>query len=57
MLRALIDVAREWRCGGVVLETSTAWTEAVAFYLAAGFTHTHDEDGTFGSDSWFRLDL
>jgi GNAT superfamily N-acetyltransferase len=57
VLTALVDVAREWDCRAVVLETTTTWTDAVAFYRGSGFTHTHDEDGAFGSDSHFRLDL
>jgi len=57
VLAALVDVAREWGCRAVVLETTTTWTEAVAFYRGSGFTHTHDEEGAFGSDSHFRLDL
>jgi GNAT superfamily N-acetyltransferase len=57
VLAALVAIAREWGCAAVVLETTTTWTDAVAFYLGSGFTHTHDEDGAFGSDSHFRLDL
>ena len=57
VLDALVDIARGWGCSAVVLETTTTWTDAVAFYRGSGFTHTHDEDGAFGSDSHFRLDL
>jgi GNAT superfamily N-acetyltransferase len=57
VLDALVDIAREWGSAAVVLETTTSWTDAVAFYRGSGFTHTHDEDGAFGSDSHFRLDL
>jgi GNAT superfamily N-acetyltransferase len=57
ILDALVAIAREWGCGAVVLETTTSWTDAVAFYERSGFAHTHDEDGRFGSDSHFRLDL
>jgi GNAT superfamily N-acetyltransferase len=57
VLAALVDVGRGWGCRAIVLETTTSWTDAVAFYQRAGFTHTHDETGPFGSDSHFRLDL
>jgi GNAT superfamily N-acetyltransferase len=57
VLTALVEIARRWGCHAVVLETTTSWTDAVAFYRGCGFVHTHDETGTFGSDSWFRLDL
>ncbi len=57
VLAALVEVAREWGCRAVVLETTTTWTDAVALYRGYGFTHTHDEDGAFGRDSHFRLDL
>jgi GNAT superfamily N-acetyltransferase len=57
VLDALVAIARQWRCRVVVLETTTSWTDAVAFYQRAGFTHTHDETGPFGSDSHFRLGL
>jgi GNAT superfamily N-acetyltransferase len=57
VLDALVDIARGWGCRAVVLETTTSWSDAVAFYRRAGFTHTHDDVGAFGSDSHFRLDL
>ena len=41
----------------VQLETSTSWTDVVAFYQRCGFTITHTEVGQFGSDTWFERDL
>lgn len=37
----------------IVLETTSSWTEVVAFYLGHGFRITHDRDG----DTYFALDL
>ena len=53
----LVATARGWGCEAVVLETTTAWTEVVAFYQRCGFAITHVEHGDFGSDTWFRLEL
>jgi hypothetical protein len=41
----------------VVLETTASWTEAVQLYERFGFELTHYEEGTFGRDAHFRLDL
>lgn len=57
MVDELVAIARGWGCDAVVLETTTAWSEVVAFYQRCGFTITHVEDGAFGSDTWFRMDL
>jgi GNAT superfamily N-acetyltransferase len=53
----LLDQAREWGAERVVLETSADWVEVVEFYLRCGFTLTHHEDGSFGRDAWFELEL
>ena len=53
----LIAIARGWGVEAVVLETTTSWTDAVAFYTRCGFDVTHVEVGEFGSDTWFRLEL
>jgi GNAT superfamily N-acetyltransferase len=57
LVDALVAVARTWGCGRVVLETTSAWEGTVAFYLACGFTVTHEDDGPFGRDTWFARDL
>lgn len=57
ILDELVETARRWECETVVLETSSAWTDVVAFYLQCGFEVTHTEDGEFGSDTWFALSL
>jgi ribosomal protein S18 acetylase RimI-like enzyme len=50
-----IAVRRGWRA--LVLETTATWTDAVALYERFGFELTHYEDGEFGRDVHFRLDL
>lgn len=53
----LLSRARSWGVSAIVLETSTHWTDVVSFYLSCGFTITHRESGSFGEDTWFRLEL
>jgi ribosomal protein S18 acetylase RimI-like enzyme len=57
LLHALIAFGfeRGWRA--LVLETTAASTDAVGLYLAFGFTLTHYEDGEFGRDAYFRLEI
>ena len=50
-----IGVPRGW--SALVLETTAAWTDAVGLYRHIGFTLTHYEDGDFGRDAYFRLEL
>lgn len=57
MVAELIRTAQAWRVRAVVLETTTVWDEVVAFYTSCGFDITHQEDGAFGPDTWFRYDL
>ncbi len=57
VLTELIETVRRWNLETVVLETSSAWTEAISFYRDFGFRITHLEEGEFGSDTWFALDL
>jgi GNAT superfamily N-acetyltransferase len=53
----LIRTARSWSCTRVILETSSDWTDVVAFYLACGFEITGELDGEFGKDTWFEMQL
>ncbi|MEM9135587.1 MAG: GNAT family N-acetyltransferase [Actinomycetota bacterium] len=53
----LVATARRWGCDTVVLETTSTWTDVVAFYRRCGFVVTHVEEGALGSDTWFALDL
>lgn len=57
ILDDLVATARSWPVDRVVLETSAHWHDVVAFYLSCGFVITHDDDGAFGRDTWFALDL
>jgi GNAT superfamily N-acetyltransferase len=57
LLRALVAVGVERGWSALVLETTATWTDAVGLYLAFGFTLTHYDDGEFGRDAYFRLDL
>lgn len=59
--RAIVAHLEAWaRATGVqrvVLETTSAWTEVVAFYLSCGYTITHTEQSDFGEDTWFEKRL
>jgi GNAT superfamily N-acetyltransferase len=57
IVESLIETAREWGAARVVLETTSGWSDAVAFYLSCGFTITHHQDGPLGEDTWFELRL
>jgi putative acetyltransferase len=50
----LCRTAREWSVARVVLETSSHWTDVIAFYLACGFEITGERKGDFGRDTWFE---
>ena len=50
-----IGTRRGWRA--LVLETTATWSDAVALYEHFGFAFMHFEDGEFGRDIHFRLDL
>jgi ribosomal protein S18 acetylase RimI-like enzyme len=45
ILRLLLDHARAAGTKEVVLETTSSWASAVAFYSKHGFTRTHEQDG------------
>ena len=57
ILGGLIDVARAWEMERVILETTSAWTEVVEFYVSCGFTITHHEVTKYGDATWFALEL
>jgi GNAT superfamily N-acetyltransferase len=50
-----IGVRSGWRA--LVLETTADWTDAVGLYQRFGFMLTHHEEGEFGRDAFFRLDI
>lgn len=53
ILTRLIEDARAAGCRKVILETTSAWTDAVAFYQRRGFRVTHHQ----GGDTYFLLEL
>jgi GNAT superfamily N-acetyltransferase len=53
ILHRLIEDARSAGCRTVILETTSAWTDAVAFYQKRGFRITHQQ----GGDTYFLLEL
>ena len=57
LLSALLEDAKERGWCSVRLETTADWKDAVQFYGAFGFELTHYEDGGFGRDAYFRMDL
>jgi GNAT superfamily N-acetyltransferase len=57
ILRELIARASQFGVKRIVLETTAAWREVVAFYVANGFTITHEAEGAFGAETWLALDL
>ena len=57
LVTELLTTARGWGHHRVVLETSSSWTEVVAFYQRCGFEITHHHDGPSGCDTWFAIEL
>jgi GNAT superfamily N-acetyltransferase len=56
----LLELAAEARRRGwrrLTLETTADWADAVEFYGALGFEVTHYEEGVFGRDAFFSMDL
>ena len=51
----LLQTAHEWAARRVVLETSSGWSDVIAFYVACGFEITGEQQGDFGPDTWFEL--
>ena len=41
----------------IVLETTSTWHEVIEFYRRFGFCITHHQDGPFGGEVYFALDL
>ncbi len=53
----LVEQAAAWRGREVIVETSAAWTDALAFYWANGFAETRREVGPFGEEVWSNRQL
>jgi GNAT superfamily N-acetyltransferase len=57
LLHELLAEARRRQVRTVVLETSAAWLDARSLYERNGFVFDREEDGEFGRDAFYRLDL
>ena len=57
ILERLCQEAKESGIQRIVLETSSTWSDAIAFYKRYGFRVTHHHDGQFGGEVHFALDL
>jgi GNAT superfamily N-acetyltransferase len=53
ILRRLIEDARTSGCRRIILETTSTWQDAAAFYRKHGFRVTHHQ----GGDTYFLLEL
>jgi N-acetylglutamate synthase-like GNAT family acetyltransferase len=53
ILSALCEQARQQGFQRVILETTSTWSDVIAFYLDFGFRITHHQ----GGDTYFALDL
>ncbi len=53
VLRRLLESAPAAGCRKIILETTSTWTDAIAFYERHGFQPTHVR----GGDTYFALDL
>ncbi|MCP4601601.1 MAG: GNAT family N-acetyltransferase [Proteobacteria bacterium] len=57
ILEQLVHKAQGLDFRRVVLETTTTWHEVIEFYKRFGFRITHRQDGEFGGEVHFALDL
>jgi ribosomal protein S18 acetylase RimI-like enzyme len=53
VLRQLVEAAQAAGCRKIILETTSTWTDAIAFYQRRGFRSTHIR----GGDTYFALAL
>ena len=57
LLRELLDDARRRGLRRIVLETSAGWNDPRSLYERNGFTLDREEEGEYGRDADYRLDL
>ena len=57
ILERLCQEAKELGFQRIVLETTSTWSEAIEFYIRFGFRVTYHQDGHFGDEVHFALDL
>jgi GNAT superfamily N-acetyltransferase len=53
ILRRLLEEAKALGCRKIILETTSTWNDAIAFYRRHGFRSTHVR----GADTYFALEL
>lgn len=53
----LVAQASAWGCTRVVLETTSTWTGAIAFYQRCGFIATHEVGTGAGAETWFEREV
>ncbi len=57
ILEQLVIEAKNLGLQKLILETNSTWTGAINFYKNFGFRITHEEQGDFGSETFFALDI
>ena len=57
ILERLCQEAKEFGFQRIVLETNSTWSGVIEFYKRFGFRVTHHQDGHFGGEVHFTLDL
>ena len=57
ILERLCQEAKEFGFQRIVLETNSTWSGVIEFYKRFGFSVTHHQDGHFGGEVHFALDL
>lgn len=57
ILERLCQEAKEFGFQRIVLETNSTWSGVIEFYKRFGFRVTHHQDGHFGGEVHFALDL
>ncbi len=57
ILRRLCQEAQSLGFQRIILETTSTWDEVIEFYRQFGFHITHYQDGEFGGEVYFALDI
>ena len=57
ILERLFQEAKELGFQRIVLETTSTWSDVIEFYKRFGFRVTHRQEGPFGGEVHFALDL
>ena len=57
ILARLCQEAKELGFQRIVLETTSTWSNVIGFYKRFGFRVTHHQEGPFGGEVHFALDL